>query len=104
MCFSGAVAWLRLICPFQGALLGVGMARFTSSCMVRTPLFLTRGAWSCKAMSGFTVAIRGKADIPSCTAMSAFDPKRTWAVHCGNGFDAGFSPVKVLLSQYNGAS
>jgi putative ABC transport system substrate-binding protein len=26
--------------------------------------------------------------------MSAFDPKRTLAVHCGNGFDAGFSPYQ----------
>jgi putative ABC transport system substrate-binding protein len=29
--------------------------------------------------------------------MSAFDPKRTLAVHCGNGFDAGFQP----LSKYS---
>ena len=26
--------------------------------------------------------------------MSAFDPKRTWAVRCGNGSDAGFSPYQ----------
>jgi hypothetical protein len=26
--------------------------------------------------------------------MSAFDPKRTLAVHCGNGFDAGFNPYQ----------
>ena len=36
--------------------------------------------------------------------MSAYDPKRTWAVHRGNGFDAAFSPIKVLLSPYNVAS
>jgi hypothetical protein len=24
--------------------------------------------------------------------LSAYDPKRTLGVHCGNGFDAGFSP------------
>ncbi len=26
--------------------------------------------------------------------LSAFDPQRTLAVHCGNGFDAGFSPYQ----------
>ena len=26
--------------------------------------------------------------------MSAYDPKRTLAVHCGNGFDAGFGPYR----------
>jgi hypothetical protein len=26
--------------------------------------------------------------------MSAYDPKRTWAVRCGNGSDAGFSPYQ----------
>jgi len=25
------------------------------------------------------------------------DPTATLAVHCGNGFDAGFSPTKVLV-------
>jgi len=29
-------------------------------------------------------------------AMSAFDPKRTLAVRCGNDFEAGFGPIKVL--------
>jgi hypothetical protein len=28
--------------------------------------------------------------------MRAFDPSVTLAVHCGNGFDAGFSPIKVV--------
>jgi hypothetical protein len=27
----------------------------------------------------------------------ANDPTATLAVHCGNGFDAGFSPTKVLV-------
>ena len=26
--------------------------------------------------------------------MSAFDPKRTLAVHCGDGFDVGLSPYQ----------
>jgi hypothetical protein len=26
--------------------------------------------------------------------LSAFDPSATSAVHCGNGFDAGFSPYR----------
>jgi hypothetical protein len=34
------------------------------------------------------------ADIPAALALSAFDPQRTLAVHCGNGFDAGFSPYR----------
>jgi hypothetical protein len=25
---------------------------------------------------------------------AAIDPYATWAVHCGNGFDAGFSPYQ----------
>jgi hypothetical protein len=29
--------------------------------------------------------------------LSAFDPTATLAVHCGNGFDADFSPIKVIL-------
>jgi hypothetical protein len=28
--------------------------------------------------------------------MRAIDPSATLAVHCGNGFDAGFSPIKVV--------
>ena len=27
----------------------------------------------------------------------AFDPLATLAVHCGNGFDAKLSPIKVLV-------
>jgi hypothetical protein len=34
--------------------------------------------------------------------LSAFDPTATLAVHCGNGFDAGFSPYQnTRLSRYN---
>jgi hypothetical protein len=29
--------------------------------------------------------------------LSAFDPTATLAVHCGNRFDAGFDPIKVLV-------
>jgi hypothetical protein len=27
---------------------------------------------------------------------AAIDPTATFAVHCGNGFDAGFGPAKVV--------
>jgi hypothetical protein len=37
--------------------------------------------------------------------LSAFDPTATLAVHCGNGFDAGFSPYQCIrLSRYNAVS
>jgi hypothetical protein len=37
--------------------------------------------------------------------LSAFDPKRTLAVHCGNVFNAGFSPYRsARLSRYNAVS
>jgi hypothetical protein len=37
--------------------------------------------------------------------LSAFDPTATLAVHCGNGFDAGFNPYQsTRLSRYNTAS
>jgi hypothetical protein len=45
----------------------------------------------------FLVAIGGKADIGGDLArnrLSAFDPERTLAVHCGNGLDARFSPYQ----------
>jgi hypothetical protein len=43
-----------------------------------------------------------EADISSKWADSRFDPSATLAVHCGNGFDAGFSPYQsTRLSRYN---
>jgi len=34
--------------------------------------------------------------------LSAFDPTATLAVHCGKGFDAGFSPYRsTRLNRYN---
>jgi len=37
--------------------------------------------------------------------LSAFDPTATLAVHCGNGFDAGFTPYQsTRLSRYNAVS
>jgi hypothetical protein len=37
--------------------------------------------------------------------MSAFDPKRTLPVHCGKGFDAGFSPYQsTRLNRYDAVS
>ena len=36
---------------------------------------------------------------------AAIDPTATLAVHCGNGFDAGFSPYQsTRLSRYNAVS
>jgi hypothetical protein len=36
---------------------------------------------------------------------SLHDPSATLAVHCGNGFDAGFSPYQsTRLSRYNAVS
>jgi hypothetical protein len=36
---------------------------------------------------------------------SAFGTKRTLAVHCGNGFDAGFSPYQsTRLNRYDAVS
>src|SRR5207302_9563313 len=38
-------------------------------------------------------------------APSIHDPQTTLAVHCGNGFDAGFSPYQsTRLSRYNAIS
>ena len=35
---------------------------------------------------------------PCCGAVIAgFDPSATLVVHCGNGFDAKLSPIKVLV-------
>ena len=47
-----------------------------------------------------------EADIRCCGAvMRAFDPSATLAVHCDNGFDAGFSPYQgTRLSRYNAVS
>src|SRR4029078_4286491 len=51
-CRSGGVAPIYLPL-FQGGLLAVGMARVASSCMVRTPLLLTRGACVLQGDVGF---------------------------------------------------
>jgi hypothetical protein len=39
----------------------------------------------------------GQADLPWAAQSVAIDPKATLAVHCGKGFDAGLSPIKVLV-------
>jgi hypothetical protein len=36
----------------------------------------------------------GQIWIMACDDLSAFDPTATLAVHCGNGFDADFSPYQ----------
>ena len=44
----------------------------------------------------------GQTRVLARNGLSAFDPKRTIAVHCGNGFDVGFSPYQsTRLSRYN---
>jgi hypothetical protein len=50
-------------------------------------------------------AFGGKAASTCALQMSAFDPKRTLAVHCGKGFDAGFSPYQsTRLNRYDAVS
>jgi hypothetical protein len=36
----------------------------------------------------------GQSWILARDGLSAFDPSATLALHCGNGFDAGFSPYQ----------
>src|SRR5450759_2536990 len=54
------------------------------------------------------VAIGGIADKQGQLALlasAAIDPTATLAVHCGNGFDVGFSPYQSThLSRYNAVS
>ena len=45
--------------------------------------------------------LMAEADTSPKKADSRFDPSATLAVHCGNGFDVDFTPIKVLLSRYN---
>ena len=51
---------------------------------------------------------RSEADMPRASGAGRSDendPSTTSAVHCGNGFDAGFSPYQsARLSRYNAAS
>jgi hypothetical protein len=47
----------------------------------------------------------GQTWILAGDGLSANDPSATLAVHCGNGFDAGFSPYQSThLSRYNAVS
>jgi hypothetical protein len=44
----------------------------------------------------------GQMWILACGGLSAFDPTATLAVHCGNGFYAGFCPFQsTRLSRYD---
>jgi hypothetical protein len=36
----------------------------------------------------------GQRSVRTLTGSAAIDPTATLAVHCGNGFDAGFSPYQ----------
>ena len=53
----------------------------------------------------FTSAFGGAAEVHGRTASAAFDandPSATLGVHCGNGFDASFSPYQsTRLCRYN---
>jgi hypothetical protein len=57
---------------------------------VECPLLAFRTCRNSATMS----AHRGKADIPPQGRDFRFDPTATLAVHCGNGFDAGFNPYQ----------
>jgi hypothetical protein len=47
----------------------------------------------------------GQPWILARNGLSANDPTATLAVHCGNGFDVGFSPYQsTRLSRYNAAT
>ena len=48
---------------------------------------------------------RTKVGILAGDGLSANDPTATLAVHCGNGFDAGFSPYQsTRLNRYDAVS
>jgi hypothetical protein len=55
-----------------------------------------------------SAAIGGTADKTGLAAAGGSienDPSATLAAHCGNGFDAGFSPYQsTRLSRYNAVS
>jgi hypothetical protein len=47
----------------------------------------------------------GQVPASTLTNSVANDPTATLAVHCGNGFDAGFSPYQsARLNRYNAVS
>jgi hypothetical protein len=47
----------------------------------------------------------GQKWILACDGLSANDPTATSAVHCGNGFDTGFSPYQsAQLNRYDAVS
>jgi hypothetical protein len=51
------------------------------------------------------IANNGQRSALGLNGLVANDPTATLAVHCGNGFDAGFSPYQsTRLSRYNAAS
>jgi hypothetical protein len=69
--------------------------------------------WSRLAHSGQSSCARvcplldqsGQRWIFARNGLSAYDPSATLAVHCDNGFDAGFSPYQsTRLSRYNPVS
>jgi hypothetical protein len=66
--------------------------------------------WSLMALSGHSLRRKfcplsdnsGQRWILAGDGLSAFDPSATLALHCGNGFDAGFSPYQsTRLNRYD---
>jgi hypothetical protein len=49
------------------------------------------------ALNGRFWSNSGHWSAPALNASVAFDPQRTLAVHCGNGFNAGFNPIKLSV-------
>jgi hypothetical protein len=57
------------------------------------------------AMSDLSPLSGVKRKLDFGAVRSAFDPTATLAVHCGNGFDASFSPYRsTRLSRYDASS
>jgi len=86
---------------------------FTVSVLAgETALGWTGFARRCARLCRFTVPplsplldYFGLDTTPAAYASVAIDPTATLAVHCGNGFDAGFSPYQsARLSRYNAVS
>ena len=76
-----------------------GLFRFRPSVQCR--LLALSGQSSCARVCPLSDK-SGQNSILAGGGLSAYDPSATLAVHCGNGFDAGFSPYQsTRLSRYN---
>src|SRR5450830_146833 len=62
-------------------------------------------SFRCAAKIGRYWTNNGQRSAQRLKSYAANDPSATLAVHCGNGFDAGFSPYQsTRLSRYNAGS